>query len=77
MEKFKEIYLSGGIGALAGVILAEFFPKALNPGLLQSLESAFGGPFSEARNELALKYGLGGLVIGALVGVVIMFMEKK
>ena len=77
MKKFQLPISIGAIGGLAGVIIAEFFPKLLNLGLLNGTVAALSDPFSQVRNELALKYGGAGLAIGAVIGIILMIIRKK
>jgi hypothetical protein len=58
------------IGLLAGVLIGEFFPKAMSQSFGRELGTAFSQPFDNYRNKLAMRYGLGGAAIGALVGLI-------
>lgn len=77
MKKLKLPVGFGVVGALIGVIIAQFFPELFQSGLGGALISGLSEPFSSVRNELALKYGIWGLAIGAVVGVVVMLVSKK
>jgi len=77
MKKFIDILVLGGVGALAGAIIGEFFPKLFNDSFIGGIGNAISKPFSEYRNELALKYALIGLGIGAVIGLVMFFLKKK
>jgi uncharacterized membrane protein (DUF106 family) len=71
MEKLRVVLSSGVIGALIGAGIAEFFPRLFQAGVVQAVGTAINDVFSPYRNELALKYGFGGLVIGIVIGVII------
>lgn len=77
MKKFQLPISFGGVGALVGVVIGEFFPKLFQSGLGGALTSGLSEPFSSVRNELAMKYGVWGLAIGAVAGVVAMLVSKK
>ena len=77
MKKLQMPIGLGAIGALAGAIVGEFFPKLLNNDLMGQVGGALSEPFSGYRNELALKYALAGLAIGAVIGLVIVVLGKK
>ncbi len=77
MKKFSEIFILGGLGALTGAVIGEFFPKLFNTGFIGGIGNAISKPFSAYRNELALKYALIGLGIGAVIGLVLMLIRKK
>lgn len=71
MVKLRVIISTGVIGALIGAVIAEVFPRLFNPGIAETVGSALNGVFSPYRNELALKYGFWGLLIGLAVGLVL------
>lgn len=77
MKKFQNVIFLAVVGLLAGVIIAEFFPKLLQGGFLSGVGNALSEPFSQYRNELAVKYGLFGGAIGAVIGVVLMLVGGK
>ena len=81
INKLKPLISLGVVGALVGFVIGEFFPrlfdKSLGSGIMSAIGGDIGGPFSSYRNELALKYGLIGLGIGAVIGIVIMVIKKK
>jgi hypothetical protein len=58
-------------------VIGEFFPKLLNNGLMGQIGGALSEPFSSYRNELALKYALVGLAIGAVLGLVAAIIRGK
>jgi len=65
------------VGLAGGVVIGEFFPKLFASGLMGSIGNAVSEPFSSYRNELALKYGLFGTGIGAVIGLIAAFLMKK
>jgi hypothetical protein len=77
MNKLQMPVSIGVIGALAGAVIAEFFPRLFQSGLAGAIGGAVSEPFSGYRNELALKYALAGLVIGAVLGLVLMVLKGK
>jgi hypothetical protein len=78
MKKFQEIFTLGGTGAVVGGLIAEFFPKLFSLGASDAIANwASSGPFSEFRNDLALRYGGIGLVAGAAIGLVLVLLKKK
>ncbi len=77
MNKLMPVIALAVIGLLAGVVVAEFFPKLFDSGLSGAIGSAINGPFSGYRNELALKYGAFGTALGAGLGVVFMLLKGR
>jgi len=77
MKNPKELFSFAGIGALLGGLLAEFFPKLLTSGLFGDIGADISEPFSQFRNELALKYGGIGAIGGAAVGFIKQLLLKK
>jgi hypothetical protein len=71
MEKLRIVVSAGVMGALTGAIIAEFFPRLFQAGVTEAVGTAINGVFSTYSNELALRYGFGGLVIGLVLGIVI------
>lgn len=65
------------LGAITGVVLAEYFPKVINSDFGSSFMGAFNGPWSKYRNDLALQWGLVGLGIGLAAGIVLAVILKK
>ncbi|MBN2755200.1 MAG: hypothetical protein JXR81_10130 [Candidatus Goldbacteria bacterium] len=77
MKNVKEVLSLAGIGALLGGIVAEFFPKLLSSGLFGDIGADISEPFSQFRNELALKWGGIGAIGGAAIGFVKQLILKK
>jgi hypothetical protein len=77
MKNPKELFTFAGIGALVGGLIAEFFPKLLSSGLFGDIGADISEPFSQFRNELALKYGGVGAIAGAAAGFVKQLLLKK
>ncbi len=77
MGKFGIAVYVGVVGLLTGVVIGEFFPKLFNDNLMGSIGSAVSEPFSRYRNELAIKYALIGLAIGAVIGIGLALLSKK
>lgn len=77
MKKLQMPAICGVIGGLVGAVIAEFFPKLLDLGLGDAIAAGLTGPFSSARNDLAIRYGLGGLAIGVVLGLIIVIIKKK
>jgi len=77
MKNLKELLSFTGIGALIGGFLAEFFPKLLTSGIFGDIGADISEPFSQFRNELALKYGGIGAIGGAAVGFLKQLLIKK
>ncbi len=77
MQKSRAILGAGVLGALAGAVIAEFFPRMFQSGIAGAVGNALNDTFSQYRNDLALKYGLTGLVIGLVVGIVIVAVSGK
>jgi len=59
------------------LLSANFFPKLFNTGFFQSIGNEVSQPFSGYRNELALKYAIIGLIIGAAIGLVLLLLKKR
>ena len=77
MKKFGVVVYVGVVGLLTGVVIGEFFPKLFNNNIMGSIGSAVSDPFSKYRNELAIKYAIIGLVIGAVIGIGFAMISKK
>jgi uncharacterized protein YqgC (DUF456 family) len=77
MKRYGITAYFGAIGTLAGAVIGEFFPKLFNDSLMGAIGHAFSEPFSGYRNDLAVKYGLSGLVIGLVIGLISAFLIKK
>ncbi|PKL91289.1 MAG: hypothetical protein CVV21_08740 [Candidatus Goldiibacteriota bacterium HGW-Goldbacteria-1] len=77
MKNVKEVLSFAVIGALIGGLIAEFFPKLLSSGLFGDIGADISEPFSQFRNELALKYGGIGAIAGAAAGFVKQLLIKK
>jgi Na+/phosphate symporter len=71
MNRFNSAIGTAITGGLVGVVIAEFFPRLFQSGLAGAVGNALSDPFSSFRNDLAVKYGLAGLGIGLVVGIVI------
>jgi hypothetical protein len=57
------------LGFIVGAVIAEFFPNAISSGFKQDMGASFSEPFDRYRNKLALRYGLSGAAIGAVLGL--------
>ena len=77
MKKIGQVIALALVGLVAGVVIGEFFPKLFTSGLVGSIGNAISEPFSQYRNELAMKYGLFGAGIGAVAGIVLALITKK
>jgi len=77
MKSIQTIIGLAVIGLVAGVVIGEWFPRLFDSGVTNAFGSALQGPFSDYRNELAMKYGLFGAGIGAAIGVGLAFILKK
>ncbi len=86
MKKFQAALALGIVLALAGAVIAQFFPEAVekiykSDDVLKSISRGVGNavskPFSEYRNELMIKYSAVGFVVGAVIGVVLALVNKK
>jgi hypothetical protein len=76
--KNSRIVLSAGIiGALAGAVIAEFFPRLFQSGIAVAVGTTLNDAFSSYRNEMAFKYGLAGLAIGLITGFIIAASSGK
>jgi uncharacterized protein YqgC (DUF456 family) len=77
MKKIGQVIALALVGLIVGTIIGEFFPKLFTSGIVSSIGNAVSEPFSRYRNELAMKYGLFGAGIGAVLGVISMLIGKK
>jgi hypothetical protein len=77
MQKGRAVLGAGVLGALAGAVIAEFFPRMFQSGISGALGSALNDTFSQYRNDLAVKYGFTGLVIGLAAGIAIVLVSGK
>ena len=77
MKKFGQLISLVLAGLIVGTIIGEFFPRLFTSGIVGSIGNAVSEPFSQYRNELAMKYGLFGAGIGAVAGVIAVLIGKK
>jgi hypothetical protein len=77
MKNMGQVVALAILGLVAGAVIGEFFPTLFTSGLVGSIGSAVSEPFSQYRNEIAVKYGLFGAGIGAAIGLILSFMAKK
>jgi small basic protein len=77
MGNGRVIVNTGIIGALTGMVIAEFFPRLFQTGIAVAVGTTLNDVFSSYRNELALKYGLAGLAAGLILGAVISAFSGK
>lgn len=86
MKKFQPALALGLVFALAGAVIAQFFPEVVDKifksddvlgSVGRGIGNAVSKPFSEYRNELMVKYSAVGFAAGAVIGVVLALIGRK
>jgi hypothetical protein len=57
------------LGFVLGALLGEFYPESISSGFKQDLKANFSEPFDRYRNRIALRYGLCGAAIAAVIAL--------